>query len=137
MSFTAPIRISLRYGLEIARVEVPLHVLGSFGERVRAFQFDTGCGLTTLSEDVAAALGLPSGGRPVNVFGALGSGVGRLVPATFRFSPDTLSGVPSDLIDSEWVVVAGRTKLALLGFQEVHRHFTIGTDDDTTYFMSR
>src|SRR5262249_14760038 len=130
-------RTAQRYGLEIARVEIPLHVEGTLGERLRVFQFDTGCGITTVSEDVASAIGLAAGGRSVKVFGALGSGTGRLVPARFRFPPDAMSSLPGDTIESEWVVVAGRTKLALVGFQEVHRHFTISTDDDSMYFMSR
>ena len=114
-----------------------LCVTDATGDRFRIFQFDTGCGLTTVSEDVATALGLPAGGKPIRVSGTLGSGKGRLVPVTFQFPADSLSGVPGDAIDSEWAILSGRSQLALLGFQEVHRHYSISTDDDTMYFARR
>ena len=114
-----------------------LRVATSSVEFPRSFVFDSGCGLTTVSEDVAASIQLPTGGQPIPVSSAIGGGTGRLVPVSFRFPPDSISGEVSDLIDSSWVVISGRTKLALLGLQEVHRHFTISTDDDSMYFMNR
>src|SRR5207249_3307064 len=79
MSFLSPIRITRRYGQEIARVEVPLTVLSPTGQFLRSFQFDTGCGLTSVSEDVATALHLPKGGQPISVSSASGKNKGRLI----------------------------------------------------------
>lgn len=137
MSCICPIRISRHRGQSIARVDVTLTILAPSGDFRRPFLFDSGCGLTTVSEDVAAAIHLPAGGQLIAVSSAVGTGTGRLVPVSFRFPPDSISGVVGDPVDSMWVVISGRTKLALLGLHEVHLHYTISTDDDTMYFMSR
>src|SRR5262245_61096746 len=114
MSFICPIqRLQRQDGLEAIRVEVPLTVLGPPKPEEQFFIFDTGCEVTMVSEDVATKLGLPAGGRPVNVHGLLGGGSGRLVDVRFRF-PKTLSGGPGLEVDSTWVVTSGRQNLALL-----------------------
>ncbi|MBX9585005.1 MAG: retropepsin-like domain-containing protein [Gemmataceae bacterium] len=122
-------------GLDFVRVEGPLTVIGGrHGDKERMFRFDTGCEITTVSEDVAAALGLPAGGRPVGMRGSTGSGSARFVPVRLRFPPDPYGG-PGVEVDSTWAVVRGPTNLALLGFQEVHRHFTIMTHRDVIDFL--
>jgi len=45
------------------------------------FVFDTGCEITTVSEDVATALGLPSGGRELRLTGVRRS-AGEDLPPT-------------------------------------------------------
>jgi hypothetical protein len=137
MSFSCPIVSATRHGLATSRVDIDLVVIGSNGEVEYAFQFDTGCVITTVSEDVGALMGLPTGGTPVQVGGALGFGVGRLVPVVFRFPPDQISGRPRPAVSSTWVVVAGRTGIALLSLQEVHDRFYINTDDKEMYFTNR
>ena len=44
-----------------------------------------------VSEDIAAVLELPAGGRAVNVAGTTGRGGGRMVDVQFRF-PQTIGG---------------------------------------------
>jgi hypothetical protein len=90
-----------------------------------------------VSEDVATLLGLPAGGTPVHVRGSTASGAGRLVAVKFRFPPDAVSGSPGPNIASRWVVVAGRTNVALLSFHEVHEHYFLGTDDADMYSTDR
>ena len=137
MSFSAVITTFRLRGVECARVEVRLVVLGSGGEVEQPFRFDTGADFSTVSEDVAAALGLPAGGTPTGVGGATGTVTGRLVGVTFRFPPDEVSGAVRNSVASTWVVVPGRMGVALLGLQDVHRHFTLSTDDAFMYFVAR
>ena len=134
MSFIRPIKLYQRYGLEALRVVVPLTVHGTRGRRQSRFIFDTGCEVTMVSEDVATAMGLPAGGHTVNVSGLTGTGSGRLVDVRFRF-PETMSGGPGLEVSSTWVVLGGRRNLALLGFQEVHRHFRVWTLEFDMYFI--
>jgi hypothetical protein len=134
MSFTRPIRLENRYGLEVVWVEVPLEFNGSRGAVEQTFIFDTGCQLTTVSQDVALRLGLPPGGRAVNMRGLTGGGTGRLVDVRFRF-PQTVSGTPGLEVSSTWVVLPGVTRRALLGFMEVHRHFQIRALEFDLYFI--
>ena len=76
-----------------------------------SFRFDTGCDVTTVSEDVAAALGLPAGGtRDQRVRGDREPVAGRLVTVRFRFPPDAISGYRKDTLSSTWIVIAGRTE---------------------------
>ena len=110
--------------MDVVWVVVPLTVLGAGGNIGEDFIFDTGCQITTVSEDVAAKLGLPTGGRPIGMRGSTGPGSGRLVDVRFRF-PTTVSGTPGLEVRSTWAVASGRQNLALLGFVEVHRHFCI------------
>ena len=138
MSFVRPIQQKPRYGsLTVAFVKVPLDVVGLSGAiTTQDFLFDTGCQITTVSEDIAAALGLPpdDGTRRVRVTGSAGKSAGRLVGVTFCF-PTTVSGMPGLEVSSTWVVVSGQTKLALLGFQEVHQHFSVRTYEFDVYFV--
>ena len=118
-------------------MEVPLEVVGTNGaQTTQVFLFDTGCEVTTVSEDIAGVLGLTpdDGTRRVRVTGSTGKSAGRLVDVTFRF-PRTVSGTPGLEASSTWVVVSGPTKLALLGFQEVHRHFSVRTYEFDVYFV--
>src|SRR5215207_977140 len=137
MSFTRPIQQFVSSNRVCSRVVIPLTVPNPAGEVTRFFRFDTGCDITTVSEDVAAQLGLPAGGPPIRVTGSTAIGVGRAVDVEFRFPPDEISGLPGPLISSTWVVVAGRTLLALVSFHEVHAHFYIGTDDVEMSFTNR
>lgn len=134
MSFICPIQKVKREGPEAIRVEVPLTVLGLPAPIKHDFVFDTGCEVTMVSQDVAAELGVPEGGRRLQVHGLVGGGTGRLVNVRFRF-PETMIGDPGLEVDSIWVVVSGRRNLALLGFQEVHRHFRIWTLEFDMYFI--
>jgi len=137
MSFTCPIQRGSYYGAGCARVDVPLTVVGSAGEATYMFRFDTGCDVTTVSEDVATSLGLPTGGTPLGVRGSTGTASGRLVPVTFRFPPDMISGLPRSPVSSMWIVLSGRTRLALLSLREAEMHFYIGTDDTYMTFTNR
>lgn len=137
MSFVCPIERDWQYGLEVVRVGVPLVVLDRTGPSPpHRFIFDTGCEVTMVSEDVGRSLGLPpdDGTRRVRVVGSTGRGGGRLVDVRFRF-PDTVSGKPGLEVASTWVVVGGRSDLALLGFQEVHRHFRVRSYEFNVYFV--
>jgi len=134
MSFVCPIKQAPRYGLDVVWVKVPISVPGVQGEIEHSFLFDTGCEITTVSEDVASKLGLPPGGRSVNMSGLTGSSRGRLVDVRFQF-PRTVSGGPGMEVESTWVVSSGRTHLALLGFMEVHRHFQIKPFEFDVYFI--
>jgi hypothetical protein len=137
MSFSCPIQRGSYYGAGCARVEVPLTVIGSIGEATYTFRFDTGCDVTTVSEDVAAARGLPTGGTTLGVRGSTGTASGRLVPVTFRFPPDMISGSQRPPVTSLWIVLGGRTRLALLSLREAEFHFYIGTDDTYMTFTNR
>jgi hypothetical protein len=135
MSFSCPIQLFRRYGsLEAVRVEIPITVVGGPRPRAYDFVFDTACEVTMVSEDTATRLGLPSGGRVVNVHGLTGGGAGRLVEVRFRF-PNTVSGTPGLEVISTWVVVHRGTGIALLGFREVERHFCIRTLEFDMYFI--
>lgn len=135
MSFIRPIRAYPKYGLDCVQVDVPLTVVnGSRGDVGHTFIYDTGCEITTVGEDVATKLGLPAGGRPVGMTSTTGSGTGRLVNVRFRF-PKTIDGGPGHEADSTWVVIPDRTDLAILGFQEVHRHFWVRSYEFDLYFM--
>lgn len=137
MSFICPIEHDRQFGLDIIRVWVPLVVLHGVEETApERFIFDTGCEVMTVSEDVAQFLGLPpdDGTRRVRTVGLTGRGSGRLVDVRFRF-PDTVAGNPGLEVSSTWVVIGGRTNLALLGFQEVHRHFRVQTDPFLAFFV--
>lgn len=137
MSFTCPIRRVPHAGRLAARVYVPLAVDTPAGPAAEFFRFDTGADVTTVSEDVAAALGLSAGGTPVHVTGSTATGVGRLVPVTFRFPPDMISGLPRPAVTSTWAVLPSRTKLALLGFTDVETWFYLVTDDLNMTFTNR
>lgn len=137
MSFTRPIQQFVSSNRVCSRVVIPLTVSSPAGEVTRFFRFDTGCDITMVSEDVATQLGLPAGGPPVHVTGSTASCVGRAVDVEFRFPPDEISGLPGPLISSTWVVIAGRTLLALVSFHELHTHFYIGTSDDEISFTDR
>lgn len=106
---------------------------GRRGDVRQDFLFDTGCQITTVSEDVAAVLGLPAGGPRLGLGGVTGTGSGRLVPVRFRF-PVSPSG-PGLVVDSIWIVTSGRTGVALLGFQEVRRHFSIESEPFEMWFV--
>lgn len=137
MIFRCPIdRYQLpQSGLVFVRVSVPLTVLGGrHGDVMFPFRFDTGADLTTVSEDVAAALGLPTSGSPIGVGGSTGTGAGWLVPVRFHF-PTESAGVPGLAVDSTWVVLRGRTNVALLGLVDVHRHFSISTFTTEMIFL--
>jgi hypothetical protein len=137
MSFTCPILRIHRYGRACCQVDVPLTVVNPVGEATRTFRFDTGCDITTVSEDVATALGLPAGGTPIGVRGSTATGTGRLVAVSFRLPPDAISGLLSPVLSSMWIVVPGRKSLALLCLQEVHDQYFISTDDAYIYFTNR
>jgi Aspartyl protease len=134
MSFACPIRQDARYGMPVVRVDVPLAVSGTRGIVEHPFIFDTGCEITTVSEDIASKLGLQLGGRDVGMHGLSGSATGRLVDVRFRF-PRTVSGTEGLAVESTWVVTSARPGLALLGFMEVHRHFQMRTFEFDTYFI--
>jgi hypothetical protein len=119
--------------LDYVFVRVPLIVSGRRGPVVGNFRFDTGCIITTVSEDVATALGLPPGGRAVTVGGSTGTGPGRLAPVRFRF-PVSPSG-PGLVVDSTWIVAPGEARLALLSLHEVHRHFQFRTEPFEMWFV--
>lgn len=68
--------------------------------------------------------------------GATGERVGRTLDVRFRF-PATVSNTPGLVAVSTWVVVPGQSKLALLSFQDVHRHFTVRTFEFDAYFVLR
>ncbi len=135
MSFIRPIEYDQRYGLDVVSVKVSLVVSGRHGDIEQRFIFDTGCEVTMVSEDVAAALGLPAGGRSVNVSGSTAGGFGRLVDVRFRFPPTPIGNAGLQ-VDSTWVVVSGVTGLALLGFMEVHRHFRIHSQEFLMFFTT-
>lgn len=137
MSFSCPIESAGAGSLTRARVRLELTALGAASEVRHLFRFDTGADVTTVSEDVAAALGLPAGGPPVHLSGSAGATLGRLVPVTFRFPPDALSGTPGPQVASSWAVVSGRTGLALVSLHEVHSRYTFWTDDTDMYFTDR
>ena len=137
MSFYCPLWFGRLHGIEVVRVDVPLIVIAAAHEVERAFRLDTGAYVTTVSEDLAALCGLPVGGTPVSVSGVAGQAVGRLVDVRYRFPADALSGADGLEVDSQWVVISGRTNIALLSLADVHRHFSIGTDDTSVYFTER
>lgn len=137
MSFVRPITRFVRFGRDCARVDVPLTVLGPAGAVTHYFRFDTGCDITTVSEDVATKLGLPAGGAPVRVTGSTAAGVGRLVTASFRFPPDLFSGTPAPVQFESWIVVSGGSDVALLSLYEVHARYQFWTDDTDVYFTDR
>jgi hypothetical protein len=131
-------------GLVSVRAEVVLTVIGSDGlEASRAFRFDTGCGATTIDEEVATALGIPTGvGRPLDVHGSTGTAGGRVVAVTYRFPDEADFHSDGDVTrpgltvaDAEWVVVplpqrrpgAPKRNIALLGFRDVHLRFAVWT----------
>jgi hypothetical protein len=134
MPFTCPVRLTYRHGVVLARVDVPLTVYSPGGEVERHFRFDSGCDITTVSEDIAAVLGLPSGGPTIQVGGIGGNTQGRIVDARYRYPPNEFTGAPGREVGAKWVVVPQGAGIALLSFSEVHQHFTIGTDDTTMYF---
>lgn len=135
MSFICPITQKRHSGLDAVWVDVPLTVIGSRGEVEQVFLFDTGCHVTTVSEDIATILGLPSGGRTVNMIGLTSGGRGRVVDVRFRFPSTMNSGLGLE-VDSTWVVLSGRRNLALLGFMEVHRHFRIHSQEFLMFFTT-
>ena len=86
---------------------------------------------------MATALHLPTGGTPISAAGVGGQTSGRLVDVRYRFPPDDLSGYDRIEAQSQWLVVPSLTGTAMLSLADVHRHFTIGTDDLTMYFAER
>jgi hypothetical protein len=137
MSFFCAIRVAHPHGVEVARVDVLLTFVTAAGEVDQPFRLDTGAYITTVSEDVAARCGLPQGGPPIPVSGVGGQVTGRLVDVRCRFPPDALSGSDGLEADFQWVVIPGQTKTALLSLADVHRHFSIGTDDAYMHFAER
>ncbi len=137
MSFSCEVQLLKLHGRDVARVDIPLTVGGLGGGVEHPFRLDTGCDTTMVSEDVAIKLGLPAGGASVWIRGSTGSAPGRLVPVTFRFPPDEISGLPEPSVNSTWIVTTGQTDLALLSLHEVHSQFSIGTDDAYMYFAKR
>ena len=121
-------------GLDCLRVEIPLEVCTGPTVEVRWLQFilDTGAEVSMVSEDVAAALRLPGGGRTVSVTGSTARGVGRIIPVRFRFA-----AVPDLSIDSEWMVMPGVTDLRLLALRDVLPHFEIRTLNMSLYFVRK
>jgi hypothetical protein len=134
MSFICPILQHKRYGLDSIRVDVEITVISHSAEFRYYFVYDTGCEITMVSEDVAVRLGLPRGGKIVKIKGSTGTVKGRLVDVRFRF-PKTFNGDPGLECDSTWVVITGMKGIALLGFQEVHRHFSIRALEFDMYFI--
>lgn len=134
LAFSCPIHELSSASRKVLRIDVPLVVFGAHGPRSRMFVFDTGCQITSVSEDVAAKLGLPSGGSAIHSHGATGSAAGRVVDVRYRF-PNTFAGAPGLEVTSSWVVMSGRRELALLSLTEVHRHFQIRTFEFDTYFI--
>lgn len=137
MSFSCPIWVGTAHGVEVKRIEFALTILSPAGEFARVFRLDTGADATTVSEDVAATLHLPSGGTPISATGVGGPTAGRLVDVRYRFPPDDLSGYDGIEVESRWLVVPTRTGTAMLSLADVHRHFTVGTDDTFAYFAER
>jgi hypothetical protein len=137
MSFSCEIWRGRASGVEVARIEFPLTVLSPNGEVEVVFRLDTGADITTISEDVATACAIPAGGTPVPVAGVGGQANGRLVDIRVRFPPDEISGRDGLEADCRCVVIPNRTDTALLSLADVHRHFSIGTDDLTMYFAGR
>jgi hypothetical protein len=137
MSFFCEILVAHPHGVEVARVDVPLTFVTLAGEVEQAFRLDTGAYVTTVSEDIAARCELPAGGSPIPVSGVGGNVAGRLVDVRCRFPPDALSGADGLEADFQWVVIPGHTKTALLSLADVHRHFSIGTDDAFVHFAER
>ena len=78
MLFFRPIWFGQYHGVEVARVDVPLTVLSATGEVDQGFRFDTGAYITTVSEDVAAACGLPAGGTLIHVRRSRRAGSGSI-----------------------------------------------------------
>ena len=134
MSFFCPIIQYKRNGLDCIRVDVNITVIGSGRQKSQPFIFDTGCEITTVSEDLAVKLGLPSGGRSLNVKGVTSREKGRIVDVRFRF-PNILNGQLGLECQSKWVIVSGVKNRALLGFQEVHKHFSIRAFEFDMYFI--
>lgn len=137
MSFSCPIERWQVGRLVCSRVRMELTAVTPTGEARQLFRFDTGADITVVSEDVAVRLGLPPGGTPVRLSGSTATGVGRLVPVTFRFPPDMISGRPRPTVTSTWVVVDGRTRLALVSLHEIDAWFYLGTDDTDMSFTDR
>lgn len=137
MSFSRKIESLWVSGLACSRVRFELTVVGAAGEVERLFRFDTGCDITTVSEDVAALLGLPSGGTPVGMRGSTGTATARLVPVTFRFPPDEISGRNEREVSSTWMAVAAGTNVALVSLHDVRARYYIGTTDDEVSFTNR
>ena len=137
MSFSREIETLWVHGQACSRVRFELTVVSSTGEAERLFRFDTGCDVTTVSEDVATLLGLPPGGTPVGMRGSTGTAVGRLVPVTFRFPPDEISGLLEREVTSTWMVVAAGPNVALVSLHDVRSCFYISTDDKEMYFTNR
>ena len=94
MSFTCEIRLAHRNGLVLARVDVTLTVQSPDGEVDQLFRFDSGCDITTVSEDLATFLGLPVGGTAVQVSGIGGNTQGRLVDVRYRYPANEFSATP-------------------------------------------
>lgn len=133
-AFSCPISETTRGSRKVLRMDVPLVALGARGPASHLFVFDSGCQITSVSEDVAAKLVLPDGGRAIHSHGVTGSAAGRVVDVRFRF-PNTFAGAPGLEVASSWVVMSGRRELALLSLTEVHRHFQIRTFEFDTYFI--
>ncbi len=133
MSFAVEIQIVFRYGLECYRAEVELVRVGpGRPTNPTPFIFDTGAEVTMVSEDIARDLNLPAGGRPVSVAGSVSSGTGRLVPVAFRFAAE-----PGLTVATEWVVLPGNRKIAILGLRDVLPHFVVRAEDFDLYFIRK
>ena len=87
-----------------------------------------------VSEDVAGSSGPTSRRKIGKSTGSTGSVRGRLVDVHFHF-PKTVNGDPGLECNSTWVVISGMKGLALLGFLEVHRHFSVRTLEFEVYFI--
>lgn len=130
-----PLIRSVRHGLDCYDIPVKADVLVGGPMRIELL-LDSGCRITTVSEDVAARLGLPAGGRPVTSRGIGGAAAGRLVPVRFRFVFS--AGVFGPATDTHWVVVPpGRRSLRLLALRDVLPHFEVRTLNADVYFVRK
>lgn len=122
-----------KLGLDCLRVEILLDVQTGPGDSMEMpFIFDTGCEVSMVSEDVAARLRLPAGGRPAGVIGSTARGTGRIVPVRFHFA-----AAPDLAIDSEWVVMPGVTNTRLLALRDILPHFEFRTLNMSLYFARK
>lgn len=114
------------------RVEVVVTVTGSGGPRPFPFRLATEADITTVSEDVATSLGLPTGGRSPS-----DGGKGRIVKVRFSFPAFEEPSSPGIETTSDWLVVPNGSGVALLSFQEINKHFDTMTDETMMYFSKR
>jgi hypothetical protein len=128
-----PILREPKLGLDCLRIDIPLQVFDQTKwPRNSPFILDTGSEVSMVSEDVAALLNFPGGGRATSITAVITGGAGRSVPVRFRFA-----GVPDVEIDSEWVVVGGRAEVRLLALRDILPHFEVRTLNMNLYFSRK